>query len=207
VSAYSSGASTFNREHARSTAKEIADEASLDADTTRKLEDALAPKREDALAIIVKWVPGEVIGSYGAFIAGMLAVAKGDPTKRDGSEGEAFIFFLVLAFLLSLLGGYLAYRKTSPSGKMPGEERVEMFTRASLASLGLALWSFVIPGSYLNKSDLYTDWEGGAPSVIFIVAVVFGLVAEFLVLPATLRGSKGWSGRSRRCNHHLVLRR
>lgn len=197
MSAYSTGATTFVRAQARATTNEVAEKAGLDAEGKKNLEQALAPERDDALAIIVKWVPGEVIGSYGAFIAGMLAVADGDASKRDGSEFSVLVVFLAIAFLLSLLGAYLAFRKSKPTGKMPKLERIEMFSRAALAATGLALWSFVIPGSYLNQSDLYTDWKGGAPTLIFLLAVLFGLFAEFIVLPTSLRGVRAWSARRR----------
>jgi hypothetical protein len=162
----------------------------LDPATVEAIRTAgAAPTRDDALSTVIKWVPGEIIGTYAAVVAALQGTsAAGGQGKATGAEGWILVVFMGLALLMSVLGGNLAYRRLESSGKMPTHQRIELFVRGALACLGLLIWSYVIPGTVTNQSDLAKTYEGAASAMVFLVAVVFGLFAEFMVLPATLRG-------------------
>ncbi len=148
-----------------------------------------ATTRDDALSTVIKWVPGEIIGTYAAVVAALQGASSGGAqNKATGAEGWLLAVFMGLALLMTVLGGNLAYRRAKPNGKMPTNRRIELFVRGALACLGLLIWSYVIPGTVTNQSDLAKTYEGAASAMVFLVAVVFGLFAEFMVLPATLRG-------------------
>jgi hypothetical protein len=129
MSAYNAGASTSSVQMNDELAAKTAEAAGV-ADQDQKVDDikqviadqAQAPAPEDGLSAIVKWVPGEVIGTYAGVIVAL--EAGGDAVGGvDGSSGILLVMFAIFAFLLTTLGAILAFRKTQTSGKMPAPKR------------------------------------------------------------------------------------
>jgi hypothetical protein len=187
MSAFSVGTSAFGSEVAKQKADDVAVRANATAAQKGQIQDALAPSREDALSTILKWVPGEVIGAYAAVVAALIATSDGRAGRATGREGWLLAVFMVGALLMTTLGGYNAYRKVKADGKLPSGKGIDLLVRGALSAVGLLLWSCVIPGTVTNKSGLLTTYEGAASAMVFFVAIIFGLFAEFLVLPVTLK--------------------
>lgn len=193
MSAFNIGASTFlarttptieRRETARpsSAPPKEAEGTTVATSSAPTLEPV---SKEQGLAAILKWVPGEVLGVYVAVVAVLLA--RGGANRIEQTAWSWLVIFCLIAALVAWAGGYLAFRKVVDTGKMPKAKRVELAVRAGLASLGLLLWSLAVPGSATNQSG----WAAGnadiLPLLVPLLAIVFGLLAEMLVLPSTLR--------------------
>ncbi len=148
-----------------------------------------AVNKEDALSSIIKWVPGEIIGAYAAAVTALAHPNQAPGSNlATGAEGWLLATFIVGALLITVLGGYNAFRRVNQTGKMSRDKRVELLVRGCLSSVGLLLWSCVIPGTATNQSDLLKRYAGAASSLVFCIAIIFGLFAEFMVLPTTIRG-------------------
>jgi len=184
MSAYSIGTTTFMVERARSHTRKAATEAGVDAATKDRVVDVVAPTRADGLAVIIKWVPGEVIGAYAAVITALQPNKKGE--ALIGTSSAWLLASCVGAFLLTVLGAIIEFRRVKVMGKMPNLKRVEVSVRALLAVLGLLIWSYIIPGSATNQSHFALANAAAIPVVVPFIAVVFGLFAETAVLPASL---------------------
>ncbi len=188
MSAFSAGTTAFAVQASERQSESIAAAVGVDDDDKKKaIAAAVAPSKEDGLSTIIKWVPGEVIGTYAAVVAALIATSEGHADRATGAEGWLLVIFMCSALLITVLGGYLVFRKVKVSGPMPGEQRVELLVRGLLSAIGLLIWSCVIPGTVSNRSDLLTTYEGAASAMVLFVAVIFGLLAEWMVLPVTIR--------------------
>ena len=85
----------------------------------------------------------------------------------------------------------MTFRKSTPSGPMPGAKRIELLILAVLSAAGMFLWSYVIPGSATNAAS----WVNPAAVAVVVpfAAVLFGAVAEYLVLPSSLSAVERWA--------------
>lgn len=144
-----------------------------------------APSREDGLTAIVKWVPGEVIGAYAALV---LALDSGERDPRAVTGTQWLWVFAAGALVMALVGGALEWRRQNPSAvHLPADKRAELVIRGILAFAAFLLWSLVIPGSASTQG-----WSWGVanahvlPIVVPFAAVVFGLVAEYTLLPGSI---------------------
>jgi hypothetical protein len=126
---------------------------------------------------LVTWIPGEVIAFYAALVLAFQPEQDGgtSPPLEITSKGW-LIFAVVLAAVITLLGGW------SRTKKLTGPERGELLIRACLAAVAFALWSFVVPGSAWYAIDYVAEHSDVVLLVAGVVAVVFSLFAEGIVL-------------------------
>jgi hypothetical protein len=197
MSAFSVGANAFTTDltaqaaartaavHKARVAGKSDTEAKADGDAAAN---AVAVSKDSGLASILKWVPGEVIGTYAALVSAVAVVQHG---KVVGSSAGWLVGFCAGAALLTWLGGAMTFRKSTPSGPMPGAKRIELLILAVLSAAGMFLWSYVIPGSATNASS----WVNPAAVAVVVpfAAVLFGAVAEYLVLPSSLSTIERWA--------------
>jgi hypothetical protein len=183
MSALSVGTSTFADDQSKKLVEDAATKARLTGDEATKTVEAAAPTKEDGLSAIVKWVPGEVIGAYTAVVAALQP--GGEDAKLVGTATSWLIGFCAAAALMTWLGGALAYRQARASGRMPNPKRVELGVRGLLSAAGLLLWSFIVPGSATNMADFVN--QNAVTVVVPLGAIIFGLLAEFIVLPNSLK--------------------
>ena len=203
MSAFTAGSSAFAPDSLARYSKRAADAADAGGDASSTPADqTIAATKEDALSTVIKWVPGEVIGAYAAAVTALVHTGTSSSVQSaTGAEGWLLAGFMVGAMLMTVLGGYNSYRRVRISGKMPSVKRVELWVRGCLSAVGLLIWSCVIPGTVTNKSDLLLKYAGAASSMVFCVAILFGLIAEFMVLPTTLRGlTRVWPNGNHRAN-------
>ena len=126
---------------------------------------------------LVTWIPGEVIAFYAALVLAFQPEQDGgtSPPLEITSTGW-LILAVVLAAVITLLGGW------SRTKKLSGPERGELLIRACLAAVAFALWSFVVPGSAWYAIDYIAENSDVVLLVAGVVAVVFSLLAEGIVL-------------------------
>lgn len=122
--------------------------------------------RENGLAVLIRWIPGEVVAVYGAAVA-LLA----DPAKSDAA-GFTWVAGLVFALVLALLGAQpwtLAHQR----------QKVAILVASLIfTAIAFVLWSFTIPGSAGYRWGYAADH-----SQIAVLAALLGLILGALTEP------------------------
>jgi hypothetical protein len=180
---------TFEREAADRERTAVAEQVEAAGGTPQQAEAAAnqvkpkAPTLEDGLTVILRWVPGEIIATYTAVV-----LAYQPENTSAGLKTTSWLllaFFVAAAALMTLLGGVLQFFKDKPTArKMRRRDTVELAVRAILSGAAFLLWSYVIPGS-ASSGEVRDEI---AAVVVPLIALIFGLVAEFLLLKPVL----GW---------------
>jgi hypothetical protein len=122
--------------------------------------------RQNGLAVLIRWIPGEVVAVYGAAVA-LLA----DPADSRAA-GNTWIAAFVFALVLGLLG--------ARPWTIKGNQQTIAILVASLVFTAIAfvLWSFTIPGSAGYRWDYAADH-----SQISVLAALAGLLLGGITEP------------------------
>ena len=179
---YRNGTDTFPRDASPTTTATASTNGDTDHRQDVPTEAATTGPVRDGFAAIAEWVPGEAIVAYAGVITALQTADEAQ--AKLASEVWILALFGVLSFLIVVVSGNLAHRRQNPSGKFPSGKRRELIIRGVLGTLGFFLWSYMIPGSATQSSGFATTYAAAVPVMVPFIAVVYGLLAEFLLMPA-----------------------
>jgi hypothetical protein len=171
VSAYSVGTSTYRRDNLVIATDGLVARLGLDtgqkAVAQKAVESAEDDFKDEKLASLIKWIPGDVIAAYGLLIA---AFAGSQSQPQDWIVGVGIIMALVLVFT----GAYQESKRGGTSF-----EPWKVAWRAAVAALAFLIWSFAVPDSPSRAWDIVADVPAaGLAALVAVAASIFTAVAD-----------------------------
>ena len=121
--------------------------------------------RQNGLAVLIRWIPGEVVAVYGAAVALL-----GDPPDSTAA-GTTWVGGFVFALVLALLG--------AKPWTIAGNTQTAAILIASLVFTAIAfvLWSFTIPGSAGYRWD-YAETHTQVSVLAALCGLLLGGLSE-----------------------------
>ncbi|KQO98324.1 hypothetical protein [Leifsonia sp. Leaf264] len=124
-------------------------------------------KTINALGALVKWIPADVVAGYG--IATTLKVAN---NKDADPDWVAWWIFLIIAPIFVAVVAWAT------------KETKDLAWKVILVVPAFILWSSTIPASVWNTFSWFKDATALTYGVLFIIAVLFTIVAQRLAPPS-----------------------
>lgn len=172
MSAYSMGTSAYRKKNLEAGTKELVRRLDISAKGVEaadaKIEDAGDDFKEEKLGSLIKWIPGDVVASYGLLIAAFA----GSQTQ----PGDWIVWVgLAMAVVLVLAGAY----RESKKRKDTNFAFLSVTWRALAGALAFLIWSLAVPESPSRDWAIVSDVpDAGLAAIVAVAAAVFIAVAD-----------------------------